>query len=220
MAGNFAETAKKWIFVLVTFYNSINIPTYHLLIRRDFKSLVFVVIRSRQLMNKIENSVKHAPPIVKCTKRKKPKQSLSISWQCPFNLETFHKESRKPIPVGQCWECLALPFYWGDTVNSGIGLSYRHAKLYCYTVCTWLAGRYDNLCRSWLYPPIRDLRIRLLIVEHCATISNYFYGGNSCIVYTVRVYNRMPCTDNGVLSQHTLCCCIYSCSNPFRQYRL
>ncbi len=36
-----------------------------------------------------------------------------------------------------------------DNVNSGIGLSYRHARLHR------LAGRYDNLCRSWLSPPVR-----------------------------------------------------------------
>ncbi len=35
---------------------------------------------------------------------------------------------------------------WGDKVDSGIGLSYRPAKL------NRLAARYDTLCRSQLYP--------------------------------------------------------------------
>ncbi len=38
---------------------------------------------------------------------------------------------------------------WGYKVDSGIGLSYRHAKLHR------LAGRYDN--RSQLYPPRQGL---------------------------------------------------------------
>jgi hypothetical protein len=36
-----------------------------------------------------------------------------------------------------------------NKINSGIGLSYRPAS-----PCS-LAGRYDNLCRSWLIPPVR-----------------------------------------------------------------
>ncbi len=39
---------------------------------------------------------------------------------------------------------------WGDKVNSGIGLSYRPARLH------WLADCATNLCRSQLYPPVRD----------------------------------------------------------------
>ncbi len=44
----------------------------------------------------------------------------------------------------------------GDKVNSGTGLSYRPGQP-CSPAC-----RYDSpICRSWLYPPVRDLWIRL-----------------------------------------------------------
>ncbi len=39
---------------------------------------------------------------------------------------------------------------FGDKVDSGIGLLYRHARLHRQ------AGRYDNLCRSQQYPPFID----------------------------------------------------------------
>ncbi len=39
---------------------------------------------------------------------------------------------------------------WGDKVGSGIGFSYRPARLHR------LAGRYDNLGRSQQYLPFRD----------------------------------------------------------------
>ncbi len=40
---------------------------------------------------------------------------------------------------------------WGDIVNSGIGLSYRPARLHR------LAGPYNNpICQSRLYPPVGD----------------------------------------------------------------
>jgi hypothetical protein len=42
----------------------------------------------------------------------------------------------------------------GDEVYSGVGLSYRHARLH-----SWRVGT-TTLCRSWLYPPVRDLWIR------------------------------------------------------------
>jgi hypothetical protein len=42
-----------------------------------------------------------------------------------------------------------------DKVNSGIGLSYRQARLH-----GWWAST-TTLCWSWLYPPVRDLWIRL-----------------------------------------------------------
>ncbi len=38
----------------------------------------------------------------------------------------------------------------GDKVNSGIGLSYRHARLQGWRAVT------TTLCLSWLYPPVRD----------------------------------------------------------------
>ncbi len=44
----------------------------------------------------------------------------------------------------------------GDKVNSGIGLSYQHARL-----LGWRTGT-TTLCRSWLYSPVSDLGIRLL----------------------------------------------------------
>ncbi len=40
---------------------------------------------------------------------------------------------------------------WGDIVNTGIGLTYRPAMLH------GLAGRPTTLCRSQLYPSVRDL---------------------------------------------------------------
>jgi hypothetical protein len=43
----------------------------------------------------------------------------------------------------------------GDKVNSGIGLSHQHARLH-----DWRAGT-KTICRSWLYPPVRDLWIWL-----------------------------------------------------------
>jgi len=43
----------------------------------------------------------------------------------------------------------------GDTVKSGMGLSYRHARLHAWRACT------TTLCRSWLSSPVRDLWIRL-----------------------------------------------------------
>ncbi len=43
----------------------------------------------------------------------------------------------------------------GDKVNSGIGLSNRHARLHGWQAVT------TTLCRSWLYPPSRRSRIRL-----------------------------------------------------------
>ncbi len=51
----------------------------------------------------------------------------------------------------------------GDKVNSGIVLSYRHDRRHgCWASTT-------TLCPSRLYPPVMDLRIRLLI-----TTSSYF----------------------------------------------
>jgi hypothetical protein len=51
---------------------------------------------------------------------------------------------------------------WRDKVNSGIGLSYRPAKLHR------LAGRYDNpICRNQLYPTVRDYEFGLSTGEHC-----------------------------------------------------
>jgi hypothetical protein len=47
----------------------------------------------------------------------------------------------------------------GDKVNFGIGLSYRHARLH-----GWRAGT-TTLFRSWLYPPVRDLWLRLQITD-------------------------------------------------------
>jgi hypothetical protein len=40
---------------------------------------------------------------------------------------------------------------WGDKVNSGIGLSYRPARLH------GLAGRYDNPLPELNYPQVMDL---------------------------------------------------------------
>jgi hypothetical protein len=39
---------------------------------------------------------------------------------------------------------------WGNKVDSGIGLSYRPARLYRQAADT------ATLCRSQLYPPVRD----------------------------------------------------------------
>ncbi len=53
-----------------------------------------------------------------------------------------------------------FPYIWGKFdffYQCGIGLSYRHARLH-----GWRAGT-TTLCRSWLYPPVMDLWIRLLI---------------------------------------------------------
>ncbi len=47
----------------------------------------------------------------------------------------------------------------GDIVDSDIGLSYRLVSI-CF-----LAGRYDNLCQSWLYLPSQGLRIWLLLLK-------------------------------------------------------
>ncbi len=62
------------------------------------------------------------------------------------------------LPLTHCIRGTVAEFidpYWGDKVNCGIGLSHRPARLH------GLAGRHDNLCRSWLYPPVMDLWIRL-----------------------------------------------------------
>ncbi len=44
---------------------------------------------------------------------------------------------------------------WGQKVNSGIGMSFRPARLHGLT----RAGT-TTLCRSWLYPPVMDPWIR------------------------------------------------------------
>jgi len=44
-----------------------------------------------------------------------------------------------------------------DKVNFGIGLSYRRARQHGWRAST------ATLCRSWLYPPVRDLWIWLLL---------------------------------------------------------
>ncbi len=50
----------------------------------------------------------------------------------------------------------------GDKV---IELSYRHSRLHGWRVGT------TTLCRSWLYPPVRDLWIQLLLFSHIAPLS-------------------------------------------------
>ncbi len=47
----------------------------------------------------------------------------------------------------------------GNKVNSGIGLSYRHAWLHGWRAST------TTLCRSWLSTPVRGLWIRLLVAR-------------------------------------------------------
>jgi hypothetical protein len=46
---------------------------------------------------------------------------------------------------------------YGDNVKSGIGLSYRPARLHR----MGRAGTQPNICRSWLYPPVRDYEFGL-----------------------------------------------------------
>ncbi len=50
-----------------------------------------------------------------------------------------------------------LDDWLGDKVNSGTGLSYWPASH-----VAWCAGT-TTVCRSWLYPPVRDLWIRLQV---------------------------------------------------------
>ncbi len=50
-----------------------------------------------------------------------------------------------------------IDFWLGDKVNSGIGLLYRpNSHVACGAGTT-------TLCRSWLYPPVRDLWIQLQV---------------------------------------------------------
>ncbi len=59
-----------------------------------------------------------------------------------FAVYTSRKDTERKIQKPTCSQSIVVEFIdsdWGDKVNSGIGLSYRPARLH------WLASRYDNL---------------------------------------------------------------------------
>jgi hypothetical protein len=92
---------------------------------------------------------------------------LSWVWSHHPPTQYWIKYSKNPIknpsnnfkdPELAVAECID-PWLW-DKVNSGIGVAVPARQTYS----TWLAVRYENLCRSWLYPTVRDLWIPLLVV--------------------------------------------------------
>ncbi len=95
----------------------------------------------------------------------------------------------------------------GDKINPGIGLSYRHPRLHGWRVGT------TTLCRSWLYPSIRDLwnniEIRLLEINSFEARSLRFrppflkplsdpsckvYSSSSTIIFQFLPSAVRPCT--------------------------
>ncbi len=62
------------------------------------------------------------------------------------------------LPLQHCIEAKFLVSDWGNIVNSGIGLSYRSARLH------WLAGLCDNTLPQSTIFPSQGLRIWPLVV--------------------------------------------------------
>jgi hypothetical protein len=97
-------------------------------------------------------------------RKKVPPRFVGHHYRVPHNRDRekivefiwrFWREGIKLTPaLGNCRTVAEFIDLWlGVKVNSGIGLSYRHARLH-----GWRAGT-TTLCRSWLYPPVRYLWI-------------------------------------------------------------
>ncbi len=105
----------------------------------------------------------------------------------------------------------------GKKINSGIGLSYPPTNH-----VAWRAGT-TILCRSWLYPPVRDLWIRLL--KWCSTGEHGakpMQGGTRGKQFLLELYctivESAVCLFKWKCVLHSCKCSIWACGDLYFQH--